>query len=612
MVVKRHSALAAAIAACFLLAATSSASAATRYATVGGSGPAPCLQTNPCPLPTAVTAALAGDTVSVAPGTYPGLAGLTNSNAGVEIAGEPGGTKPVLQLTGLTSVSLTGTGSKLRNVAIEAPAAFQAVAIGANGLVSDVDVSTAGTCITLAGTGSTIENSKLTTTGANPAVLGSCISGFPFSDGTTVRNVEAKSTATAPTIPGPFPPATLVALLGSNITIDRLVATNPAGGAVVLGSTAPGGLPSVMRRSRLSAVLPAVTVPSPLGNGGVTMLGDTTVTDTLVTASGPVGAVEAGGGKLRNVTAIATGAGSRGLHVGPQFLGSAAVVSVKNSIFRGDGADVAVEPVVAAPIGCIPIPPTTCGSAGGDLTITYSNFRSATGPVNGASGNNQSADPLFTAADDFHPKAGSPAIDAGVDDASNGPKDLDGRDRKIGSAVDIGAYEFDPPPAPPAQPAQPSAPQDEGTPVIVTPPPVIDHLAPLLGKLAITNKTFKVGKSATAVAARAKTGTVFVYSLTEPSTVSIAVQQATPGKRKGSSCVKPTHKLAKAKKCTLYKAAGTLTRGGIAGTNAVPFSGRIGTKALKPGSYRAVFSAVDLAGNKAAKTPSVSFKVVKK
>jgi hypothetical protein len=75
--------------------------------------------------------------------------------------------------------------------------------------------------------------------------------------------------------------------------------------------------------------------------------------------------------------------------------------------------------------------------------------------------------------------------------------------------------------------------------------------------------------------------------------------------------VKPTRKLRKAKKCTRFQAAGKLTRSGVAGKNKLAFSGRLGRKALKPGTYRATLTAVDAAGNKSARR-TVSFKVVRK
>ena len=61
-------------------------------------------------------------------------------------------------------------------------------------------------------------------------------------------------------------------------------------------------------------------------------------------------------------------------------------------------------------------------------------------------GGNQSAAPLFvnTEAGDFREAAGSPTIDAGLADEL-GPLDLAGNPRVLGSAPDIGAYEFVPP-----------------------------------------------------------------------------------------------------------------------------------------------------------------------
>jgi hypothetical protein len=611
--VKRHSALLAALVAFLLLVTASAASAATtHYASKDGTGTAPCTDSgHPCLLTTAVGTAGVGDKVSVAPGTYAGLPGVATLQNGVEIAGQPDAAKPVLQST-IGGVNLMGANDTLRHVAIETSGLGAGVSAGSGATVSDVDVTASGSCVAVSGPGVTIEDSKLTLTTTG---FGSCISAFPpLGDNFTIRNVGVKSTA--PTA-SPVPTA-LVNLLSGGAQVDRLVVDNPKGPAVQIASGIFLGTttPSVMRRSRLTGTNTTIGLPA------LTVGSQATVTDTLVQAGGtgatPTTAIQATGGKLRNVTAIATGTGSRGLQA-TSFLGpTPANTSVKNSILRGDGADVAVDPSVggiASPPGCTIGTPGCImigGIGGGDLTINKSNFRTSTGTLNAASGGNQTADPMFTnaAAGDFHPQAGSPAIDAGTDDADNGTKDLDGNDRKLGSAVDMGAYEFVPP-APPAQ-QQPSAPANTGEPANIPAPVVVDLIAPTLGNVAITNKTFKVGKGATAVAARAKTGTVFVYSLTEPGAVSIAIQIAQPGKRQGSSCVKPTRKLRKAKKCTYYKTVGTLTRGGIGGTNAVPFSGRIGTKALKPGSYRAVFSAVDLAGNKSVKTPSVNFKIVKK
>lgn len=54
---------------------------------------------------------------------------------------------------------------------------------------------------------------------------------------------------------------------------------------------------------------------------------------------------------------------------------------------------------------------------------------------------NLTTDPGFVSATDFHLKAGSPAIDAGANDGAP-TTDFAGAARPVGSAVDIGAYEF--------------------------------------------------------------------------------------------------------------------------------------------------------------------------
>jgi hypothetical protein len=93
--------------------------------------------------------------------------------------------------------------------------------------------------------------------------------------------------------------------------------------------------------------------------------------------------------------------------------------------------------------------------------------------------------------------------------------------------------------------------------------------------------------------------------------VKIAIRMARAGRRHGNRCVKPTAKLRRAKRCTRYVLKGTLRRSGKAGANAFPFSGRLGKRALKPGSYRAVIAATDAAHN-AAKPVTLGFRIVRR
>ena len=87
--------------------------------------------------------------------------------------------------------------------------------------------------------------------------------------------------------------------------------------------------------------------------------------------------------------------------------------------------------------------------------------------------------------------------------------------------------------------------------------------------------------------------------------MTITIRQLTAGRLSRGRCVKSTAKLRKAKRCTLATTRGTLRRTARAGDNSVAFSGRIGTKALAPGSYEATLAV------KGAKRPTARFTVVK-
>jgi hypothetical protein len=130
----------------------------------------------------------------------------------------------------------------------------------------------------------------------------------------------------------------------------------------------------------------------------------------------------------------------------------------------------------------------------------------------------------------------------------------------------------------------------------------------------MTNRTFAVGRGSTpttGTAAAHRKGTAFRYTLSEAATVRIAIAQRRPGRRKGKKCVAATRKPAKARKCTRIIRKGTLTRVSHQGANRVAFTGRIRTKALRPGRYQATLTATDKAGNTSA-GKTVFFTVVKR
>ena len=596
-----------------LLVTAPAASATTRFVSPTGPNSANCSSGAPCDFAKVVTLTGPNDTIVVKQGTYPDVAGFTINHPGVEIAGEPGAGKPNVKLTG---VSPTGqgivfgpaaAGGKVRNLEFEALAGAVPVIATARATVSDIKVTTAGQCISLGAPDSTLENAQLNFT---PSVASpGCLS--TMGANTTIRNVDVTEQAGAPGLPG----MGMVNVAGAGSTIDRLRTTGASGVTVGSFITPGAGDQTTIRRSRLSVSSTSAITPAP----ALMLAGPARVTDTVVTLTNSTGFPGASAitaladAKLRNVTAVASGTGTSAL------LGLAGTapraVSVKNSILRGDAAanDVTILPGAPAPFNpgdpfCTTLPSLCLPTVPADVVINNSSFRGATGSLNAASGSNQTDDPKFTdaAAGNFKPLAGSPVIDAGVSDPDNGTVDIDGRPRKSGAAVDIGAHEFAVPAARPTPPRV-VAPRDPA----VVPPPV-DATLPSLSRLALTNKRFRVGREATVLSARAKRGTTFFYTLSEAGRVGIAVQKASTGRRRGRSCVKPSRKLRKAKKCTRYTTVGALTRTSTAGANAVPFSGRIGSRALKPGKYRARFTATDAAGNVASRKPTVGFTVVKR
>jgi hypothetical protein len=142
-----------------------------------------------------------------------------------------------------------------------------------------------------------------------------------------------------------------------------------------------------------------------------------------------------------------------------------------------------------------------------------------------------------------------------------------------------------------------------------------DSILPTLTGVSLTNSVFAVSAKPTALSAAARRrpkGTTFRVRMSERGSLRIVIERALPGRRRGSRCVKPTRELRKARKCTRYQSKGTLTRTDRGpGQVSVPFSGRLGTRALVPGGYRATFTATDAAGNR-SKPARRTFKIVRR
>jgi hypothetical protein len=116
--------------------------------------------------------------------------------------------------------------------------------------------------------------------------------------------------------------------------------------------------------------------------------------------------------------------------------------------------------------------------------------------------------------------------------------------------------------------------------------------------------------TATAAARRHHRGTVFAFSLDRAASVRIAITTTAPGRRVGGRCRPSSRALRHRPRCKAIVTAGTLMRAAHAGSNRVPFSGRIGSKALKPGRYTASFTAIDAAGSSTPQT--LSFTIVRR
>jgi hypothetical protein len=183
---------------------------------------------------------------------------------------------------------------------------------------------------------------------------------------------------------------------------------------------------------------------------------------------------------------------------------------------------------------------------------------------------------------------------------------------RVGARANEGFARFIAPrPAPPEPTGGGGASQTPVTPS--APPP--DKTAPLLSLLSLSNKVFAVGPKPTALSAanrKVKKGTTFRWTLSEAATTRIQIQQERRGIKKGKRCLvaKPGIKVPRKKRCTALQSKGTFRRAGKLGRNSLAFSGRMGKKALKPGTYRAVFTGTDAAGNRSA-AKRLKFRIVR-
>jgi hypothetical protein len=150
---------------------------------------------------------------------------------------------------------------------------------------------------------------------------------------------------------------------------------------------------------------------------------------------------------------------------------------------------------------------------------------------------------------------------------------------------------------------------------------VLDRTAPVISSASLAHRRFAVAHGATAISARGgrghghrpARGTTIRLTLSELATVRLIVTHAVAGKRVGKRCVATrAHHAGGHKRCTVVKTDGTLVRKSLAsGPERVGFSGRIGHRRLKPGSYKLRIEATDPAGNDAVPR-TLRFTIVKR
>ncbi len=126
---------------------------------------------------------------------------------------------------------------------------------------------------------------------------------------------------------------------------------------------------------------------------------------------------------------------------------------------------------------------------------------------------------------------------------------------------------------------------------------------PSISGLSETNSVFAVASRSTALhglaARRHPKGTVFAFTLNLSATVRIAIQSLAPGRRVHGVCRAPTDRFRHKPRCTRAHTLTTLVRTGHAGHDRVAFTGRLAGRALAPGRYRILVTAVDAGGTSA-------------
>jgi len=309
---------------------------------------------------------------------------------------------------------------------------------------------------------------------------------------------------------------------------------------------------------------------------------------------------EEGSASVRALGSTLIGRGTEAVYVEREEGAGPANLTLRNSIARH------------LPLFSV-LPPTDLHANGGAIDADFSSFTTRLEENGGTvtapgSAHNVAGDPGFIDAGNevFILQSSSPLLDrgdpalvqAGERDLNGSPRALDGnRDCQV--VPDIGAFEL----------------TGQSVACVVDPRPVISAFG-------MTNRVFAPaggpkrgkGRPARSSAGKAKHGTRFTFTLSEPARVTITIERKARGRRAGAGrrarCVKQTAANRKARRCVRFVKAGSLSAQAGAGRQSLRFSGRLRGRPLKPGGYRATIVAVDAAGQ-SSDPRRVSFRVVR-
>jgi len=132
------------------------------------------------------------------------------------------------------------------------------------------------------------------------------------------------------------------------------------------------------------------------------------------------------------------------------------------------------------------------------------------------------------------------------------------------------------------------------------PPPIGDRTRPKVTKLSLSRKRFKVGQV-----------TTFRFTLSEAATTRISIARSAAGRRVGRRCRAPKPSLRRRPRCARFVTVGSLLKPNLRpGAQRVRFSGRVRSRALRPGAYRATIVATDTGGNR-SRAAAVTFRIAR-